>query len=72
MHCRNCGEFLDDQAKFCTTCGAKQTAPAASVCPQEEQPQVHQGYVDGIVKKISPIDAVKSFFVHYADFQGRA
>ena len=71
MICKNCGEFLDDNVKFCTTCGAKQEAPAAAPSGRDNIP-TYEGHVVGSSKSVGFLDAVKLAFVHYADFSGRA
>lgn len=44
MFCPNCGSEVADNARFCTTCGAKQTPQEAGAAPQPAQTdlQVHQ------------------------------
>ena len=71
MICKNCGEFLDDNVKFCTSCGAKQGAPAAAPSNQEDIP-VYEGHVVDNSARVGFLEAVKLAFVHYADFKGRA
>ena len=71
MICKNCGEFLDDNVKFCTSCGAKQGAPAAAPSNQGDIP-THEGYVVGSSKSVDLLTAIKLYFTHYVDFQGRS
>ena len=71
MFCKNCGEYLEDNVKFCTSCGAKQEAKATAHVNQNEIP-VYEGQVVGSAKRVGFLDAVKSYFIHYADFNGRS
>ena len=78
MTCRKCGELLSDNAKFCTNCGAKvepedYAAEVTVVNPVHTQHEdcVHEGHVVS-PKSVSFLDAVKSYFLHYADFKGRS
>lgn len=36
MHCTNCGTLLEDNAKFCQSCGAPVKKPAPAPAPQPE------------------------------------
>lgn len=79
MHCRMCGELLDDKAKFCTVCGAKQEAPETTVEEAILNPShshqddcAHEGYVDGSKESVNFIEAFKLFFTRYTDFSGRS
>lgn len=61
MYCRNCGNMIPDGTKFCPSCGAAQgqRTPAVNGVPVQ-------------VKSVSFPEAVKRFFIHYADFSGRS
>ena len=79
MNCRMCGELLDDNAKFCTVCGAKQEAPEETVEDTVLNPThshqddcAHEGYVVGGKESVNFIEAFKLFFIRYTDFKGRS
>lgn len=44
MFCQNCGSQIPDNASFCTSCGAKLTAPAAPVTAPPVAPAPQQTY----------------------------
>ena len=67
MFCSKCGNILPDNAKFCTSCGAKIENTATSVNAACDQP--HTG---DPIASVDPITAVRRFFTHYADFSGRS
>ena len=70
MICKHCGELLSDSAKFCTACGAPQTA--SQTAPKKTEIPVYEGQVVGSAKSIGFLEAVKRVFQHYADFKGRS
>ncbi len=79
MICRECGELLGDRAKFCPVCGAKQEAPEITVeesilnpSHSHEDDCAHEGYVAGGSESVSFLEAVRLYFVRYADFKGRS
>ena len=74
MTCKYCGELIKDNAKFCTACGAAVESGGTVVNPAHQRAEdcVHEGHVVGSSKSVSFLEAVKSAFVHYADFKGRA
>ena len=59
MYCKNCGRQLPDGIAFCPQCGAS---------------QAKQGYVYSGEPKpsVSFFEAVKLYFVNYANFSGRS
>ena len=63
MFCSKCGNILPDNAKFCTSCGAKIENTATSVNAACDHP--HTG---DPIASVDPITAVRRFFTHYADF----
>ena len=67
MFCSKCGNILPDNARFCTSCGAKIEPSATSVNGACDHPHDGESTPSG-----GPIEAVQSFFTHYADFSGRA
>ena len=73
MTCRKCGELLNENAKFCTACGAPVEAEGTVINPvhQRSEDCVHEGHV-GNPNPIGFLEAVKLAFLHYADFKGRA
>ena len=77
MNCRKCGELLDDNAKFCTVCGAKQEeTPSyeANLNPvhSHEESCAHEGHVVGSQKSVGFVEAFLLYFRRYADFKGRS
>ena len=79
MNCRMCGELLDDKAKFCTVCGAKQKKDEISVETTILNPVhsraddcVHEGHVVGSSESVSFMEAIKLYFLRYTDFKGRS
>ena len=77
MFCTKCGANLPDGAAFCTNCGAQMGAPApeAQQAPEAAQAPVNQAapqYAPVLPRSVSFVDAIKLFFKHYADFNGRA
>lgn len=61
MFCIYCGAELEDNARFCTKCGASQSAEASDrISRQEPAPSV--GFVE----------AVKLYFRNFANFSGRS
>ena len=75
MFCSKCGALVEAGAKFCPACGAAQEEKTVEyTAPVPVQPVNYQepAWNDRPVKQVSFIDAVKSFFVHYADFKGRS
>lgn len=76
MFCTKCGNSIPDGAAFCTRCGARvnpedtkaQQAPEQAAAPEQAQVQ----YAPVLPRSVSFIDAIKLFFIHYADFNGRA
>lgn len=77
MICKKCGELLDDNAKFCSVCGAKQgdsQTYESKLNPvhSHEEACAHEGYVAGSKESVSFVDAFKLFFLRYADFGGRS
>lgn len=65
MFCKNCGATIPDNVRYCPACGADQGAQYST----NGQGQVGYGQT---APSIGFVDAVKSFFNHYADFNGRA
>ena len=61
MYCKNCGQYMDDNAQFCPNCGANQ-AQANPYQPRSAQPAPQVGI----------IEATKLFFTKYADFSSRS
>ena len=79
MICKKCGELLDDSAKFCTACGARQieevqSEPTFVLNPVHSQSEdcVHEGHVVGSSEKVGILEALKLYFRRYADFKGRS
>lgn len=74
MTCRKCGELLNDSAKFCTACGAPVEAGDTVINPVHQRAEdcVHEGHVVGSSKSVGFLEAVKLFFTHYTDFNGRS
>ena len=77
MICRKCGELLDDNAKFCSVCGAKlgeSQSYEGKLNPthSHEEACAHEGYVAGGRESVSFVEAFKLFFLRYADFKGRS
>lgn len=68
MFCRNCGADIPDNVKYCPSCGAEQ----ASQYTTYSQPGYQGGGYTQALPSVGFMDAVKSFFTHYADFSGRA
>lgn len=46
MYCRNCGAQIDDQAKFCSTCGCATDVQQSQ--PQQAQPPQYQPVINVI------------------------
>lgn len=67
MFCSKCGNILPDNAKFCTSCGAKVEAATTSVNAACDHP--HAGEP---APSVGPVEAVLEFFTQYANFSGRA
>lgn len=79
MYCKQCGKNIPDNVKYCPSCGATQTTQNSSVGFQPQyggnygQPQYGNNYNYGQpLPQVGFVDAVKSYFTHYADFSGRA
>ena len=77
MTCRKCGELLDDNVKFCTACGAKQETStpiesALNPVHNHEEHCAHEAHVVGSAEPVGFLEAVKLFFLRYADFRGRS
>lgn len=68
MFCRNCGADIPDNVKYCPSCGAEQASPYSTYSQAGYQ---GTGYTQAL-PSVGFMDAVKSFFTHYADFSGRA
>lgn len=76
MKCPYCDSTIKEDAKFCTSCGARvgqQAAPEAAQAPgyyaqSYSQPEPSQRQI----KTVGFIDAIKLFFVRYVDFKGRS
>ena len=76
MICRSCGEVLEENAKFCTACGAKQASPEemeTKLNPTHTYAEncAHEGHVTGSTA-ITFLDAMKLYFQRFADFKGRS
>ena len=77
MYCKKCGELLDDNAKFCTVCGAKQEATQSyesnlNPVHSHEESCAHEGYVVGSKERVGFVEAFLLYFRRYADFKGRS
>ena len=77
MYCKKCGELLEENAKFCTVCGAKQEADQpyeANLNPvhDHEEACAHEGQVVGKQESVNFIEAIKLYFTRYTDFKGRS
>lgn len=75
MICKQCGEFLEDNAKFCPACGAVQNTAKedTKLNPAHTYSEscAHDGHVSGSTA-ITFLDACKLYFRRYADFKGRS
>ena len=78
-YCKKCGEMLTGFSRTCPVCGATQedadtTRQAASLNPTHTRQQdcAHEGHVADSSKSVSFPEAMKLFFVRYADFKGRS
>ena len=76
MICRSCGEVLEENAKFCTACGAKTAAPEAAETKlnpthTDSANCAHEGHVTGSTA-VTFVDAMKLYFTRFADFKGRS
>ena len=71
MYCRNCGNQIDNKAVMCPYCGAATGNPWPGQPSQPGWPQapVYQGTP---APKVGFLEAVKLFFLRYADFKGRS
>lgn len=68
MFCNNCGADIPDNVKYCPSCGAQQAAPYSTY----SQPGYQSSHYTQTLPPVRFVDAVKSFFNHYADFSGRS
>ena len=62
MYCKNCGNYLDDQAVICPKCGASTGSPAFMQPAPIRQP----------APKVTFGQAIRLFFSQYATFGGRS
>lgn len=73
MFCSNCGSVIDDNAKFCGSCGApvEQPAPKASESYTYDQPA--SAYpTPAAAPAVGFVDAIRLFFSRYIEFSGRS
>lgn len=68
MQCRNCGASIPDNIRYCPSCGAQQVPQYSTY----SQPQYQRDHYMQTLPPVGFVDAVKSYFTHYADFSGRA
>ena len=77
MNCKKCGELLKDHMKFCPVCGEKQDTEAftdetvLNPVHSHEEDCIHEGEVVA-AKSVGFVEAVKLYFLRYADFRGRS
>ena len=53
MYCKNCGELIDDDSKFCRYCGTNQESITETDEPEQEQPKQESNIVEEITSKVS-------------------
>ncbi len=58
QYCTNCGNVMDDNAKFCSKCGTSAAAPA-SKAPVYSQP-VAPAYSQPVARSAEPIISIKA------------
>ncbi len=72
MFCTKCGTNIPDGSAFCTKCGAPVGQPAGETQQAPQQTYAQPQYAPVLPRSVSFVDAIKLFFKHYADFEGRA
>ena len=80
MYCKNCGNYMDDNAQFCPNCGANQAENGQAGYQQYGYQQNTQntcqqpGYQaqGNAAPQVSILDGAKAVFTRYADFGGRS
>ncbi len=64
MFCQQCGTEIEEGVAYCASCGAKQSPENEPAAPVQEN--------TGSPKNVSFGEAIKLFFVNYANFTGRS
>lgn len=72
MFCTKCGTNIPEGSAFCTSCGAQVTPAATEAQQAPQQAYTQPQYAPVLPRSVSFVDAIKLFFKHYADFEGRA
>ena len=62
MYCKQCGAEIEDGARFCGVCGAR----------QDREEQTAYQPVQSKTPRLSVADAIDSCFTHYFDFKGKS
>ena len=62
MYCKHCGQYMDDNAQFCPSCGASQAQERPASQVHSAQPAASVGIVE----------ATRMFFTKYTDFSTRS
>lgn len=75
MFCKYCGKQLDNDAIYCTNCGKNQKNVESSTYTQSHHADDRNSHYGGSNRpsiSVSFFDAIKNFYVNYANFSGRA